>query len=58
MNSTQTQTDGDEVWLREALQRYATYRDKAVRDEIAEHTSWLATRGARRFADCGEFMSH
>ena len=54
MNPTRQQSDGDEVWLQESLQRYATYRDKDLRDEIAERTSWLATRGARRFADCGE----
>jgi RNA polymerase sigma-B factor len=54
VNPTRHQTDGDEVWLQEALQRYATYRETSLRDEIAEHTSWLATRGARRFADCGE----
>jgi RNA polymerase sigma-B factor len=44
----------DEALLLEALKSYATYRDKGLRDEIAERTSWLATRGARRFADCGE----
>jgi RNA polymerase sigma-B factor len=54
VNPTRQQTDGDEDWLRESLQRYATYREKELRDEIAERTSWLATRGARRFADCGE----
>jgi RNA polymerase sigma-B factor len=25
-----------------------------LRDQIAKNASWLATRGARRFADCGE----
>ena len=54
MNPTRNQTDGDEEWLMEALQRYATYRERDLRDAIAERTSWLATRGARRFADCGE----
>ena len=54
MNPTRHQADGDEEWLQDSLQRYATYRDKGLRDEIAERTSWLATRGARRFADCGE----
>jgi RNA polymerase sigma-B factor len=47
-------TDPDEAWLNDALQRFAKNRTKALRDEIAEHTSWLATRGARRFADRGE----
>ncbi len=46
--------EGDEGWLLESLDRYATSRDTGLRDEIAERTSWLATRGARRFADCGE----
>lgn len=54
MNPTRHEADGDEEWLQDSLQRYATYRDKDLRDEIAERTSWLATRGARRFADCGE----
>jgi RNA polymerase sigma-B factor len=54
VNPTRHEADGDEEWLQESLQRYATYRDKELRDEIAERTSWLATRGARRFADCGE----
>jgi RNA polymerase sigma-B factor len=40
--------------LNDALRRFATHRDKKLRDEIAERTSWLATRGARRFADRGE----
>ncbi|HEY7626200.1 MAG TPA: hypothetical protein VH761_03995, partial [Ilumatobacteraceae bacterium] len=44
----------DEEWLDDALRRFAAHRSKALRDEIAEHTSWLATRGARRFADRGE----
>lgn len=44
----------DEEWLDDALRRFAKRRDKALRDEIAEHTAWLATRGARRFADRGE----
>lgn len=46
--------DSDETWLNDALERFATHRTKALRDQIAEHTSWLATRGARRFADRGE----
>ena len=54
MNPTRYQADGDEEWLTESLQRYATYREQDLRNEIAERTSWLATRGARRFADCGE----
>lgn len=49
-----SQSDGDEGWLQESLERYSTTRDTGLRDEIAERTSWLATRGARRFADCGE----
>ena len=54
MNLTPSQPDSDERWLKDAFDRYATERDKVLRDEIAERTSWLATRGARRFADCGE----
>ena len=52
--STGPRTDPDEAWLNDALERFAHHRTKALRDEIAEHTSWLATRGARRFADRGE----
>jgi RNA polymerase sigma-B factor len=44
----------DDQWLHESFERYSTTGDLSLRDEIAEHTSWLATRGARRFADCGE----
>jgi RNA polymerase sigma-B factor len=54
VNALSGQTEDDDDWLREAFDQFRTYRDKAVRDEIAERTSWLATRGARRFADCGE----
>ena len=54
MNLTSGEHDSDERWLKDAFDRYLTDRDKALRDEIAERTSWLATRGARRFADCGE----
>lgn len=54
MNAQTGQSDSDERWLRDSFDQYSTYRDKNLRDEIAEHTSWLATRGARRFADCGE----
>lgn len=48
------QTEADEAWLRESLQHYSTTHDTGLRDEIAARTSWLATRGARRFADRGE----
>ncbi|MBK5331853.1 MAG: SigB/SigF/SigG family RNA polymerase sigma factor [Ilumatobacteraceae bacterium] len=54
MNALSSQSESDDRWLRESFEQYSTYRDKNLRDEIAEHTSWLATRGARRFADCGE----
>jgi len=43
-----------EQWLLDAFDRYSMDRDKGLRDEIAEQTSWLATRAARRFADSGE----
>jgi RNA polymerase sigma-B factor len=54
VNPNPSQSDNDERWLKDAFDRYRTDRDKGLRDEIAERTSWLATRGARRFADCGE----
>lgn len=54
MNALAGQPESDDRWLRDSFDQYSTYRDKNLRDEIAEHTSWLATRGARRFADCGE----
>jgi RNA polymerase sigma-B factor len=47
-------SEADEGWLRESLERYSTTRDASLRDEIAQRTTWLATRGARRFADRGE----
>jgi len=43
-----------EQWLFDAFDRYSIGRDRDLRDEIAEQTSWLATRAARRFADSGE----
>jgi RNA polymerase sigma-B factor len=48
------QAEGDEEWLLDSFDRYSTDRDPGLRDQIAEHTLWLATRGARRFADRGE----
>ncbi len=54
MNLTTSHSESDDGWLKDAFERYLTDRDKGLRDEIAERTSWLATRGARRFADCGE----
>lgn len=48
------QSDGDEEWLHDSFDRYSTSRDPELRDQIADHTLWLATRGARRFADRGE----
>jgi RNA polymerase sigma-B factor len=48
------QAEGDEEWLLDSFDRYSTSRDPELRDQIAEHTLWLATRGARRFADRGE----
>ena len=44
----------DDVWIRQALGRYAITREAALRDEIAERTLWLAARGARRFSGRGE----
>jgi RNA polymerase sigma factor (sigma-70 family) len=48
------QSESDEEWLHDSFDRYSMSRDPSLRDEIAEHTLWLATRGARRFADRGE----
>jgi RNA polymerase sigma-B factor len=48
------QSGSDEQWLQELFDRYSTTRDHGLRDEIVERTLWLATRGARRFADRGE----
>jgi RNA polymerase sigma-B factor len=47
------ETDEDR-WLQQSLVEYSKSHDIDLRDEIAESTSWLATRGARRFSDCGE----
>ena len=54
MNPMHGQSDGDEEWLHDSFDRYSTSRDPELRDQIADHTLWLATRGARRFADRGE----
>ena len=54
MNPDGTQSEADELWLHDALVRYATSRDTRLRDEIAAHTSWIALRSARRFWDRGE----
>jgi RNA polymerase sigma-B factor len=48
------QSESDDAWLRDSLEHYVASREVGLRDQIAEHTSWLATRGARRFSDCGE----
>jgi RNA polymerase sigma-B factor len=54
VSPTYSQSDSDEGWLTETLDTYSVTRDPALRDEIADRTLWLATRGARRFADRGE----
>lgn len=54
MTSMHSQSDSDEQWLQAAFDRYHTSRDPELRDKITEQTLWLATRGARRFADRGE----
>lgn len=54
MNPDGTQSEADELWLQDALVRYARKRDSLLRDEIAAHTSWIAVRSARRFWDRGE----
>jgi RNA polymerase sigma-B factor len=54
VSSVPNYSESDDGWLQESLGRYVTTRDVELRDAIAERTSWLATRGARRFADRGE----
>lgn len=46
--------DERERELTQLLEAYAANRDRGIRDEIVVRTSWLATRGARRFANRGE----
>ena len=47
-------TDDEAAWLDEALKKYCETRDRPLRDEILATTDWLASRGARRYADRGE----
>lgn len=47
-------SEADEGWLSEALFRYSVSHDQQLRDQIAARAEWLASRGARRFADRGE----
>ncbi|MEY2400107.1 MAG: polymerase sigma-B factor [Ilumatobacteraceae bacterium] len=47
-------SESDEEWLEQSFDSYSMNRDPELRDQIAEQTLWLATRGARRFADRGE----
>jgi RNA polymerase sigma-B factor len=47
-------SDDEHEWLDQALRRFSVDRDPALREEIVEHTNWLALRGARRFASRGE----
>jgi RNA polymerase sigma-B factor len=54
VNTSAAHPDSDDRWLQESLERYSATRDTDLRDQIAKNASWLATRGARRFADCGE----
>ena len=54
MSPIHDQTEADEAWLQASLEQYSTTHDVHLRDVIAERTSWLATRGARRFSGCGE----
>jgi RNA polymerase sigma-B factor len=44
----------DDVWLIDALERFAVSHDSALRAELADHTDWLAVRLARRFVGRGE----
>lgn len=54
MNPDAAPSEADEVWLQKSLKLYAVTRDMNLRNEIALRTSWIATRGARRFWDRGE----
>lgn len=54
MNIDAAQSEAADAWLRESLELYAVNRDVRLRDEIAQRTSWIATRSARRFWDRGE----
>jgi RNA polymerase sigma-B factor len=54
VTSMDNQSGNDEHWLQESFDLYSTSRDPGLRDQIVERTLWLATRGARRFADRGE----
>jgi RNA polymerase sigma-B factor len=54
MKYPSAQPEVDDQWLHDALERYATTREISLRDEIMHATTWIATRGARRFGDCGE----
>jgi len=54
MNLEASQTEADEAWLEESLKLYAVSQDNQLRNEIADRTSWIAMRSARRFWDKGE----
>ncbi len=49
-------THADDVWLEESLIAYSRTHEIPLRNEIAERTSWLAERNARRFRNRGEPM--
>ena len=46
--------DNAEARLQELLERYSISRAVPLRDEIVDHTLWIAARSARRFLDRGE----
>jgi len=54
MNPDPVPSAADDSWLQESLEVYAKTHDKGIRDEIANRTSWIAVRSARRFWDRGE----
>lgn len=47
-------SEADDAWLQSSLEKYAKTGDNKIRDEIANRTSWIAVRSARRFWDRGE----
>ena len=54
MNPDSAPSAADDAWLQSSLEDYSKTRDNKIRDEIANRTSWIAIRSARRFWDRGE----
>jgi RNA polymerase sigma-B factor len=56
VSATSSPFSVDDVWLDQALRRFASTRDGPLRLEIAERASPIAMRCARRYSDRGEPM--